>query len=547
VTGATFAWRQPDMKRSLFSMRPWSLVLAALLLISTALVPRAFAAPARSVARVNGRTPLYFRDARLRAAIEATGVRLQLARSGRIKAIRRRGAFDAAALAELGYQVVHGKSGMYLRHTVNQGSQIWVEKQDPLVNREQGLGVRQIFLPERVEYGPSDEQFHVVGTAPVARLADGNLMQRRDEIDHDDPEVARAARAQFDAGHAYGKLRRALSRAEGILGFKLHWGFNQRQLDATTGDLLPRLRGRPLRRQLVVMPYGMEQANAFYSPVSGLLAFGYFVPRDVNNMPLAPVYTVRSHDIVDHEGNHAILDAIAPMLMWSNHPETGALHEFFGDWGTIASAIAEDDQREHLMVATRGDLRLPNFVATLGEEFGASLGAGARGLRNADNLFTMANADAEVHDLSQVFTGAIYSTFVGGYEALRRSGKFSPGEAAQRASYQVEKLLLRSFHRNRGVTHLTFARMAETMIALAREDAVTTRGAAWATLLERSFRERRILGKDAITIGPPEGLMTLSARAVEERITHSARSHAESSLGAKHIRIAREERTATAY
>src|SRR5204862_4318185 len=84
-----------------------------------------------------------------------------------------------------------------------------------------------------------------------------------------------------------------------------------------------------------------------------------------------------------------------------------ALHESFGDLTAIFLALSQFDQVEAVIAQTRANLHDKTFLSDLAEEFGLALGR-PNGLRNADNDLKLSQVGNEVHDLSQVFTGAIY-------------------------------------------------------------------------------------------------------------------------------------------
>ena len=53
------------------------------------------------------------------------------------------------------------------------------------------------------------------------------------------------------------------------------------------------------------------------------------------------VFTCRSFDIVSHETGHAVLDGLRPnWLLASAPPQTGGLHESFGDLTAIFLALS---------------------------------------------------------------------------------------------------------------------------------------------------------------------------------------------------------------
>lgn len=78
---------------------------------------------------------------------------------------------------------------------------------------------------------------------------------------------------------------------------------------------------------LKIYPYAGEMKNAFYDRTNQCLKFYYFYDQNTQKT----VYTCQSADIVAHEAGHAILDALRPGYFESQDPQTGGLHEAFGD------------------------------------------------------------------------------------------------------------------------------------------------------------------------------------------------------------------------
>jgi hypothetical protein len=259
------------------------------------------------------------------------------------------------------------------------GARVLMWKQDPSVDE---IGTRKAFLPGLILDGPRDARIASgTGIDPVTPNAFGDF-------------VAQPDTPQFDAVHTFAVVRQTLTmyqRALSAVGAEmpLPWQWNS-SVDT-----------RPLQ----VFPYGLPNVmNAFYSRSQGCLKFGDFVPSGQT----ARVYTCRSFDIVAHETGHAVLDGLKPQwLQADNPPQTGGLHESFGDLTAIFLALSQLDQCEAVIAQTKARLHDKTFLADIAEQFGLSLGT-TTGLRNADNNLTLSDAGTEVHALSQVFTGAIY-------------------------------------------------------------------------------------------------------------------------------------------
>ena len=260
------------------------------------------------------------------------------------------------------------------------GTRVLMWKQDPSVRF---IGTRKVFLPGLVLDGPRDARimFGEPGIAPVSPNAFGDFVTVPDT-------------PQFDAVHTYAVVRQTLTMyqralADGTDDSPLPWQWN------SSVDLTP----------LAIYPYGLPNVmNAFYSRQHACLKFGDFVP------PGQPerVYTCRSLDIVAHETAHAVLDGLKPdWLLADNPPQTGGLHEAFGDLTAIFLSLSQLDLCEAIVAQTKARLHDKTFLADIAEEFGLALGR-SNGLRNADNDITLSQAGTQVHAISQVFTGAMY-------------------------------------------------------------------------------------------------------------------------------------------
>jgi hypothetical protein len=260
------------------------------------------------------------------------------------------------------------------------GARVLMWKQDPSVSE---IGTRKAFLPGIVLDGPRDARIVPgdPGIAPVSPNAFGDFITMPDT-------------PQFDAVHTFAVVRQTLTmyqRALSAVGsaMPLPWQWN------SSVDTAP----------IQVYPYGLPNVmNAFYSRSQCCLKFGDFVPSGQSGR----VFTCRSLDIVSHETGHAVLDGLKPAWLGAdNPPQTGGLHESFGDLTAIFLALSQLDQCEAVIAQTKARLHDKSFLADIAEQFGLALGA-STGLRNADNDLTLSDAGSEVHAISQVFTGAVY-------------------------------------------------------------------------------------------------------------------------------------------
>jgi hypothetical protein len=321
------------------------------------------------------------------------------------------------------------------------GARVLMWKQDPSVDE---IGTRKVFLPGVVLAGPRDARI-VLGDMdipPVEPNAFGDFVTMPDT-------------PQFDAVHTFAVVRQTLTMYQRALStagsaMPLPWQWN------SSADTAP----------LQVYPYGLPNVmNAYYSRSQACLKFGDFVPGGAT----ARVYTCRSFDIVAHETGHAVLDGLKPQwLLADNPPQTGGLHESFGDLTAIFLALSQLDQCEAVVAQTKAHLHDKTFLADIAEQFGLALGS-TTGLRNADNDLTLSQAGTEVHAISQVFTGAVYDILADVFAVERNPALEDCASVLHRVAGWLRGLVLRALIAAPD-TGATFADVANEMLRIARDD-----------------------------------------------------------------------------
>jgi hypothetical protein len=291
------------------------------------------------------------------------------------------------------------------------GSRFLIWKQDPTVADP---GVRMSFIPSLILDGPHDSRIatDLSGTTPV-----------HPNINRD--FLFAPGTPEFDCAHSFAVVRETLTMYQRILGgAPMPWAWN------TGGNT----------DCLTVFPRAGVTANAFYSRSQKALKFFYFTPTGAS----LPVYTCRSLDIVAHECGHAVLDGIKPGWLGGGTPQTGGLHEAFGDLTAIFLACSQLDQVEAAIALSKGNLHDKNlFLSALAEQFGSALGL-PHGLRNADNDLKLSQVGNEVHAISQVFTGAIYDTLADIYqfEKNAQAATKDPARVLLEVAARLQKVLL---------------------------------------------------------------------------------------------------------
>jgi hypothetical protein len=322
------------------------------------------------------------------------------------------------------------------------GARVLMWKQDPSVAE---IGIRKAFLPGHVFPGPQDARITVSITGMPA-------VQPNSFQDY----IETPGTNQFDAVHTFAVVRQTLTmyqRALSALGVTIlpfQWN--------TGGNTDP----------IQVLPHQSVMQNAFYSRSGKSLNFGFF-PKPGAPTPAPTIFTCQSLDIVAHETGHSILDGLKPNWIGaSSNPQTGALHEAFGDLTAIFLALSQFDQVEALIAQTKSNLHDKNFLSDLAEQFGLVLGR-LNGLRNADNDFKLSQVGTEVHSLSQVFTGFMYDVLADIFAFERNTAREDDASTLYRCAQYLQSLLLRAIIAA-PASNATFVDVINQMLTIAAAD-----------------------------------------------------------------------------
>ena len=349
------------------------------------------------------------------------------------------------------------------------GARVFVYKQDPSVAE---IAVRKAFLPKRVFAGPRDARIAIAGLPIVTPNVFGDLLV--------DPATQAEA---FDAVHTFAIVRMTLTMYErGMAGATLPWQWN------SGGNAKP----------LTVFPRAGVTQNAFYSRNEKALKFFFFN----TGTPPTQVFTCRSLDIVAHETGHAILDALKPgWLLASNPPQTGGLHESFGDLTAIFLALNQLDQCEALIAQTKADLHAKNFLSDLAEQFGLALGR-PNGLRNADNNLKLSEVGTEVHAISQVFTGGMFDVLADLFALERDPDTKDDAAVLHDVAGYLASVLIRGL-RAAPNTAATYAHVVNKMLGIVVADG---KPPAYRQALVNAFSAREVIAPTALSMNGDEGV-----------------------------------------
>ena len=347
------------------------------------------------------------------------------------------------------------------------GSRTRIWKQDPSVT---GLSLpRDVYIHAQVNEGPSDSQIVIRGLSPVTPDLNRDFL-----IDPTSDEKA------FDAVHTYTIVRQVLTMYQRVLDRKLQWQWNS----------------NTNQEPISVHPQAGRTANAYYSREEKALKFFFFKP-DALPEGSSDVYTCRSLDVVSHETGHAILDSLKPnWFSFSAPAQTGGLHESFGDITSIFTILSQLDLVEYVITETKADLHGRNILAVLAEQFGLAFGM-PNGLRNADNDLKLSDVGNEVHDISQVFTGAIYDILADIFTANRDSRVRDDAVTLYEASRYMAGLVIRAIEKAPD-NNATYVDVAKAMIDIVKADGHPD----YVTFIEKHFTLRKVLGSQAFAGHP---------------------------------------------
>ena len=352
------------------------------------------------------------------------------------------------------------------------GARVLMWKQDPSVG---AIGPRTVYLPGVVLAGPRD-----------ARIAPGTPGIDLVEPNASGDFVTLPDTPQFDAVHTFAVVRQTLTMYQRVLtaagvALPLSWQWN------SSSDTDP----------LRLFPHGLPDVmNAFYSRNQGCLKFGDFTPGGAAER----VFTCRSFDIVSHETAHAILDGIKPRWLQADAPpQTGGLHESFGDLTAVFLALAQFDQCEAIVAQTKANLHDKSFLTDVAEQFGLALGY-RNGLRNADNDLRLSQVGTQVHAISQVFTGAVYDVLADLFAHERNPEREDDAAVLHRVAAYLGGVVLRALIGAPDAA-ATFADVVNGMLQAVAADG---KHPAYGGFIRNQFSRREVVQTGASPAGTTE-------------------------------------------
>jgi hypothetical protein len=173
-------------------------------------------------------------------------------------------------------------------------------------------------------------------------------------------------------------------------------------------------------RRLRLLPHAFRGANAFYDPQLLAILFGYFRAAHNDpgpNLPGQTVFTCLSQDIIAHEVTHALVDQLRSLFMEPSNRDVPAFHEGFADIVAIFQHFSLPSILREKIQETRTDLRSPNALVQLAQQFGYTTGQG-EALRTAvdkanPNLYATVD---EPHERGSILVASIFDAFFNTYQ-----------------------------------------------------------------------------------------------------------------------------------
>ena len=173
-----------------------------------------------------------------------------------------------------------------------------------------------------------------------------------------------------------------------------------------------------------------------------MLFFGVVPYRLKGETDVKMFETATSWDMVAHESGHAVHNTLKPNVDQTD-PGFNTWGESFGDQTAMWASLRNPDRVMRLLTETQGDLNQSNSLTRIGEAFAALVGTGT-GIRDTFNDKKVSDTSDEVHERSEVFSGAAYKIFLTVYSRLASERGIGRAEALTKAGEIMGSFLARS-------------------------------------------------------------------------------------------------------
>ena len=289
---------------------------------------------------------------------------------------------------------------------------------------------------EDLEPGPAGEYVVVVDE-------DQNGKQLYDPVDLNRPDLLAQdgltpsdGDPHFHQQMVYAVAMRTIRTFERALGRLVHW--SQLPVEGTFQTV-------DYERRLKLCLHYFREANAYYSPRSRAVYFGYFLSDPNTPLPETHVFTCLSQDVIAHELTHALLYGMGVQLNSARtNLDVFAFHEAFADLIALFLHFWKSDVLRAQMADIRGRLEERNPLGAVAFQFGQARGK-PDGLRNAlgrtDDQGNwqprrpdpkLYQTTTQPHDRGDILVAAVFEAFRKIYDSrvadLRRLASRGTGE-----------------------------------------------------------------------------------------------------------------------
>ncbi|HJQ27360.1 MAG TPA: hypothetical protein VKA60_25970 [Blastocatellia bacterium] len=155
--------------------------------------------------------------------------------------------------------------------------------------------------------------------------------------------------------------------------------------------------------------------NAIYSPSAKMIFMGIYPYRMPGETTVRIFECATSWEMVGHESGHAVHHTLKPN---GYGPGFNTWGESFADQTAMWTSLRDPRRVRAVLAETNGNLYSSNSLTRFAEAFAALTGQGT-GSRDAFNDKKVSDTDPEVHDRSEVLTGAVYKVFTLIYDDLK--------------------------------------------------------------------------------------------------------------------------------
>ena len=193
---------------------------------------------------------------------------------------------------------------------------------------------------------------------------------------------------------------------------------------------------------LFINSHSFIDFNGFYAPIARQVFLGV-VPYRLPGETAAKMFeTASSWDLVAHECGHALHVTLKPNIDTSD-PGFRTWSESLADQMAMWVSLRDRTRTRDLLVEVEGNFSQSNSLTRVGEAFAAIVGDGTA-LRDAFHNKKVSDTSDEVHDRSEVLTGAAYNLFLIVYNRLKNEQGISEMKALTTAGDIMGTFLARS-------------------------------------------------------------------------------------------------------